>query len=126
MGDHRMVRNGLLQDKETENGQNGKERELGLQASSKEINRKEKKREGYTDCFCAGSLTSHLSLPSFVCFLGGFAFPKRDKTIYGISNGNATHATDMNMNMNMNMTRNDPWNCKFIQSEEVRRGGPAA
>ena len=122
MGDHRMVRNGLLQDKETENGQNGKERELGLQASSKETNRKEKKGEGYTDCFCAGSLTSHLSLPSFVCFFGEVAFPKRDKTIYGISNGNATHAT----NMNMNMTRNDPRNCKFIQSEEVRRGGPAA
>ena len=87
--DHRMVRNGLLQDKETENGQmEGREsRVTGVIKKKPTEGQEGRRNHGLFLCWI-----THLSPLSLIlfAFLGGLLF-QRETTIYNISNGNATH-----------------------------------
>ena len=104
VGDHRMVRNGLIQGKETENGQNGKEAGIGVTGVIEKNPRKEKKGEGNTELFlCWLTHFSPLSL-HFVCFFwGGSLFQGETKQSTKSpmatqhTTGNCPHrVTDMN------------------------------
>ena len=80
VGDHRMVRNGLLQDKETENGQmEGRESRVTGVIKKKPTERARREKEPRIVFVLDHSPLT--SLPSFVCFFGWVAFPKRDNNL---------------------------------------------